>query len=430
MAERNRSGTWAATSLVVASMIGTGVFTSLGFQLVNLDSGPVILLLWTLGGLVALCGALCYAELASTLPKSGGEYHYLGKIYHPAFGFMAGMLSAIAGFAAPTALSALAFGEYLHKAAPQIAVKPAAIGVVLAASFAHFWSARTSARVQVVSTALKFLLIFGFIGAAFFLPGRGDIRWEFEASRDLPQIWQPAFAVALLFVFYSYSGWNAAVYGLEEWDRPEKTVHRALVGGTLLVIALYVALNSVFLYAAPIGEMRGVVEVGHVAARSLVGDAAARSISGLFAMGLFASVSALLWAGPRVLDAMGRDLSSLRFFVRTKEAPRRALVFQGGLAVALILLGDFAPLLTYTQIGLTLCTSLAVSGIFLLRRRHPGVRPAAPMPLYPIPALIFLAMTGFVIVRSLIASPVPSLAGLLTAAACALLWFPIKHCSR
>jgi APA family basic amino acid/polyamine antiporter len=411
-------------------MVGTGVFTSLGFQLVDLDSAPQILFLWVLGGLIALCGALCYAEVAAALPRSGGEYHFLGTLYHPSLGFMAGLVSATAGFAAPTAITALAFGEYLHESLPALPVKAAAAAVILAGSLAHAISTRTSARVQLAATMLKLALIAVFIGAAWWLPGKGDIRWSVDPAADSRSVLQPAFAVALLFVFYSYTGWNAAVYGLEEWDRPERTVRRALIGGTLIVGTLYVGLNASFLHAAPVAELRGKVQVGHVASVSLFGEPAARAVSGLFALGLFASVSALLWAGPRVLGAMGRDLPALRFFAPTREVPHAALLFQAGLALLLVFAGTFRDLITLTQIGLTLSSALVVGGCFLLRYRRPDLPRPVKIPLFPLPPLIFLAMSGFVVLRSVIADPRPTLTGIGIAAAVTLLWFPLQRFFR
>lgn len=404
-------------------MIGTGVFTSLGFQLHKLTSAPQILLLWLLGGLISLCGALCYAAIAKALPRSGGEHHFLGQLYHPSLGFMAGLLSAISGFAAPTALTALAFGSYLHEALPAIPPRIAAAAVILLGTAAHSLSTRSSARIQVGATALKLLLIVAFLIAAMLLPGKGDIRWTVEPSTDLMGVLQPAFAISLLYVLYSYSGWNAAIYGLEEWERPERTVRRSLITGTLIVTVLYLALNAAFLHAAPVESLRGVIQIGHVAAASLFGETAARPVSGLFALGLFASVSALLWAGPRVLAAMGRSTPALAFFAPAKGVPRLALATQSLLALILVTLGEFQSLLTYTQIGLTLSTMLTVAGIFLLRKKT-----SSPLPRQLIfPATIFLLMTSFIVVRSIIAEPLPTLAGLATVIALILLWFPLHR---
>jgi basic amino acid/polyamine antiporter, APA family len=423
---KQRAGAISAFALVVASMVGTGVFTSLGYQLPTLNSGPQIIFLWLLGGIIALCGALCYATVAQALPRSGGEHHFLGEIYHPALGFMAGLLSTIVGFAAPTALSAIAFGEYLHKAFPNIPVTASAIVVILLGTAAHAFSATTSARVQVAATALKLLLIAAFLIAAVMLPGKGDIRWEVEPTTDLTAIFQPAFAISLFFVFYAYSGWNAAIYGLEEWDQPERTVHRALIGGTLVVTILYIALNAAFLHAAPVESMLGETAVGEIAARSLFGASAAGPIALLFALGLFASVSAQLWAGPRVLAAMGRSTPALSFLNPKSDAPVLALGIQSLLALAFVLLTTFRDLVNYTQTGLTLCTMLTVAGLFFLRKNLPS----NTLKKLILPATIFLAMTAFAIVRSIVAEPKTTLLGLATAAICALLWFPLHRLKK
>ena len=377
-----------------------------------------------LGGVVALCGALCYAELARRLPRSGGEYHFLGTIFHPSLGFMAGLLSAIAGFAAPTAITALAMGAYLHKAVPGIDARVAAAAVILIGAAAHGLSSKTSGRVQVAATSLKLLLIAMFFGAAFLAPGKGDIRWSFDAVEDIPQVLSPAFAGAAFYVFYAYSGWNAAVYGLEEWHRPERTVKRALVGGTLLVTALYVGLNMAFLKAAPVAALAGKEEVGYVAAQAMFGEDTGRMISGLFAVGLFASVSALLWAGPRVLGAMARDVPALGFFSSTGEVPKKALGFQALLALVLVFAGKIDSLITYTQTGLALCTFLTVLGVFVVARSGQISRGIF------FPALIFLAVTGFVILRMFLNGWGPATIGLLTALVCAGLWFPLQRRTR
>jgi APA family basic amino acid/polyamine antiporter len=253
-----------ATSLVVASMVGTGVFTSLGYQVKDVPSGPAIMALWLCGGLLALCGALSYAELVAAIPKSGGEYRFLGTLFHPSLGWAAGVLSLVIGFAAPAALAALALGSYAHRAAEALPIRGvAAVALVLAALW-HIRSVRLSAGFQTATTLLKLALIAGFVIAAFSTPGKGDIRWAIHPAEDLKLIMQPSFAVSLLFVFYAYSGWNAAVYIAEEVERPRRTVVLALVGGTLFVTAVYLLLNAAFLKAAPVSELAGVVEVGHV----------------------------------------------------------------------------------------------------------------------------------------------------------------------
>ncbi|MGL4399889.1 MAG: APC family permease [Luteolibacter sp.] len=421
-------GTLPAAALVVSSMVGTGVFTSLGYQVGDIPSGPGTLLVWILGGMVALCGALSYAELAGALPRSGGEYHFIGKLYHPSLGWTAGLLSAVVGFAAPTALAALALGSYTHRAFPEIPASVAAVVALVGVTGGHLITLKASAWLQTVATALKLALVLGIILAGFLMPGHGDIRWEVRPQEDLKIIANPAFAVALLFVFYAYSGWNAAVYLLEEIQDARRTVSRALVWGTLLVMILYVLLNAAFLKAAPVAELAGVTEVGYVAARALFGEGAARWFSGLLSLGLVATVSALVWAGPRVLEVMGRDFHALRILAAKNRhgIPVAATLILSGLALVFVLTGSFSKLLTYTQFALTLCAFLTVLGIFIVRRRPP-VEGAFRCPLFPLPPLVFLAMTGFVMVRSLVAEPGPTLAGMVTVLFAWLCYFPLRQ---
>lgn len=364
------------------------------------------------------------------LPKSGGEYHFLRSIYHPSLGFMAGMLSAFAGFAAPTAITALAFGEYLHKAVGGIPVQHAAAGVILLGTAAHAVSTKTSARVQVGATGLKLVLILVFIAAAWMMEGKGDIRWAVDWKVDSMAVLKPGFAVALLYVTYSYTGWNAAVYGLEEWTDPQRTVRRALLWGTVLVAVLYVGLNASFLHSSPVAELKGQEAVGHIAATSLFGQKKAEMVSGLFAVGLFASASALLWAGPRVLGAMGRNMRSLSFFAPRKDVPHLALLFQMTVALVLVYAAGLRDLMEATQIGLTLSTSLVVAGCMVMRRRHPELPRPVKVPFYPFPPLIFLAMAAFVIVYSANQNPKTTLVGAGVVVFFAVIWFPLKLIRR
>jgi len=424
----SKIGTLAAAALVVSSMVGTGVFTSLGYQVGDIPSGPGILLVWILGGLVALCGALSYAELAGALPRSGGEYHFIGRLYHPSLGWTAGLLSAVVGFAAPTALASLALGSYAHRAFPQVSMATYAVMALVAVTGGHLLTLKTSARLQTAATALKLALILGFILAAFLKTGHGDIRWEIRPQVDFEIITRPAFAVALLFVFYAYSGWNAAVYMLEELKDERKTVSRSLVCGALLVMGLYVLLNAAFLKAAPVADLAGKIEVGHVAAQALFGEGAAKWFSGLLSLGLVATVSALVWAGPRVLHVMGRDFHFLRVLAVKNQhgIPVPATLILSGLALVFVRVGNFGQLLTYTQFALTLCAFLTVFGIFIVRRK-PRIEGAFRCPWYPLPPLVFLAMTGFVMVRSLVADPGPTLAGMATVLLAWLCYFPLRR---
>ncbi len=418
-----------AAALVVASMVGTGVFTSLGFQVSDLPSGPVILLLWLLGGLLALCGALSYAELVAAIPKSGGEYRFLGSLFHPSLGWAAGLLSLVIGFAAPAALAALALGSYAHRAFDALPARGVAAGALVLVAAAHLRSVRMSAGFQTAATVLKLCLIAGFVIAAFATPGRGDVRWTPQWETDWKLVSQPAFAVSLLFVFYAYSGWNAAVYIADEVERPRRTVVLALLGGTTVVAALYLLVNAAFLKAAPVAELAGVVEVGHVAARSLFGEEAALVFSALLSVGLIATVSALVWAGPRVMAAIGRDLPALGGLavLNGGGVPARATLLVTGLALAFVAVGDFGAVLTYTQSGLTLCSMLTVAGVFRARRLRLAPDGAFRCPWYPLPPLVFIALSLAVLGWSIAGSPAAAAAGFGTCLIAWFLYFPVAR---
>lgn len=405
---------FTATAIAVADMVGIGVFTSLGFQVRDIESGFALLMLWITGGIVALAGALSYAELAAALPRSGGEYNFLSRIYHPAVGFMAGWLSATVGFAAPIALAAMAFGAYLKGIVPQ-APSPLvlALAVTWIVSLVHLRGLRSSAALQNWSTIFKVVLIVGFIVATFAMAEPQPI--SFAPSWDgLSQMTTAPFAISLVFVLYSYSGWNAATYIVDEMRDPRRDVPVALVAATLIVIVLYVALNASFLYSTPIKMMAGEIEVALVVGRHVFGETGARIAGALICFGLVSAVSAMIWLGPRVTRAMGEDLPVLGYFARPSRngVPAAAILLQLAVVTVLILTQSFESVLEFIQFSLTLSSFLAVLGVIVLRYKRPDL----PRPYrawgYPFTPLVFLAVTAFMLVYLLIERPVQSLAGL------------------
>jgi APA family basic amino acid/polyamine antiporter len=404
-----------ATAVTVANMVGTGVFTSLGFQVVDIQSGFSLLLVWILGGVFALCGALSYGELAAAMPRSGGEYHFLGRIYHPAVGFLSGWISLTVGFAAPIALAAMAFGRYAGRVADGLSPLPVSCAVVVLVTLAHLRDLRLGSAFQNLFTVFKVVLILVFIGAAFGASNPRPISFA-PGAADLETVLGAPFAIALLFVMYSYSGWNASTYITDEVRDPTSTVPRSLVLGTLLVTGLYVGLNWAFLAAAPIDELAGKVEVGHVAAARVFGDARGRLMSAMLCVALVSSISAMTWAGPRVTQVMGQDLAAFRYLARTGPTgiPRRAILLQSAIVVVLLVTATFEQVLVYIQLTLTLSLFLTVLGVLVLRWR----RPELPRPYktwgYPVTPLLFLAIALFTLGYTLATRPAESLAGLLT----------------
>ncbi len=407
--------TMTAAALAIADMIGIGVFTSLGFQVQDIHSAFSVLMLWVVGGIAALCGALSYAELAAALPRSGGEYNFLSRIYGGAVGFIAGWVSATVGFAAPVALAAMAFGQYFAGVVP--GAPPLALGLAAAwlIGLVHLRGVALGSTFHNVSTALKLVLIFGLIVAGVLFGTAEPISFA-PSFEDLHYIGGAPFAVGLVFVMYAYSGWNAATYIAGEVREPQRSLPVALVSATLIVLVLYVGLNAVFLYTTPVAAMAGQLDIGLIAGRHIFGDGGGRIVGALICLGLISSISAMTWIGPRVTMVMGEDIPMMRLFaVKTRDGvPAVAILFQLAVTTALLLTRSFEAVLEFIQFGLTFCSFLAVLGVMVLRFTQPHL----PRPYrtwgYPVTPLIFLGVTGFMMYYLLRERPVESLASLAT----------------
>ena len=413
-----------ATNLVIANMIGTGVFTSLGFQVAAINSDFALIGLWVVGGVAALCGALCYAELATALPRSGGEYNYLSRIYHPALGFLAGWISAVVGFPAPIALAALAFGKYVQVFTPGVSPVVISLVVVWIITAIHLFGLRVEEMFQNWSTFLKVGLILGFIAAGFFVANPQHLDLAAGAG-SLATLMSGPFAVSLVYVLYSYSGWNAASYITEEVENPAKNLPWALLVGTIIVTLLYVVLNFIFLLATPKHVLSGQVEVGLLAGRAIFGPLGGNLVSALIAVGLIATISAMAWIGPRITKRMAEDLPKLRLFARSSPhgTPYVAVLFQLIVVTILVVTGTFDAVLIYTQFSLLLCSFLTVLGLIVLRAREPGLERPYKVWLYPITPLLFLIITLWMMIFVVLGKPTESLLGLITAIAGLIIFF-------
>ncbi|MBX2878005.1 MAG: amino acid permease [Saprospiraceae bacterium] len=412
MAESRKIGWRSAAAIVIANMVGTGVFSSLGFQLQSLHNTWTILSLWVIGALFSLLGAFSYAELGTRLPKSGGEYHFLSQIYHPFLGYLSGWVSMTVGFAASIALSAMAMGAYLQ----DIMDWPGqmiAIGAILVISIVHSFSVQQSSFFQNVLTLVKiFLILFLiFFGVTLYTPNNAinfSSSWQGE-------IFSPAYAVSLIYVTYAFSGWNAAAYIVEEIDSPKKNLPRALIGGTLLVGVLFVLLQFSFLNQATIGQLKNKVDVGHVVAQIMFGQTGGRTISVLIALLLIASISAMVWVGPRVTQAMAREYRNWRYFAKenTNGIPVRAIVLQATISLFMVVTSSFEQLLIYSGFILQLFTTLSVAGVLVLRWQKRGDEGAYKSPAFPWFQLIFIAFSLWIMIYLLVDKPVESLLGLV-----------------
>jgi basic amino acid/polyamine antiporter, APA family len=406
--------TWlTATSIVVADMVGVGVFTSLGFQVKDITSGFSLLALWIVGGVVAMCGAICYAELALMFPRSSGEYNFLRRIYHPAFGFMAGFLSATVGFAAPTALAAMAFGSYFKSIIPGVNPLLPGIAVVWIISLVHLRGMNYGSAFQNLWTALKLLLIVGFLAAGLLFGNNPQPISFAPSTADLNFLSSVPFAISLVFVMYSYSGWNAATYIIGEIQEPNRSLPRALFLGTLIVIGLYVGLNAVFLSVTPIQELAGQIDVAMIAGTHLFGEFGGRIVGMLICIGLVSSISAMMWIGPRVTMTMGEDMPLLRAFSRRsdKGVPANAIIFQLVISTLLLASQSFEAVLDFVQFSLTFCSFFTVLGVVKMRITHPNM----PRPYrawgYPVTPIVFLSVMLWMMYYLVVNRPVQSLAG-------------------
>lgn len=415
--------TLAATSVVIADMVGIGVFTSLGFQVKDITSGFSLMMLWFVGGVIALCGAFCYAELAAMFPRSSGEYNLLTRSYHPVLGFLAGWLSATVGFSAAVALAAMAFGEYFKSIVPVVPTLVSGLLVVWVVSLFHLRGVQHGSRFHIVSTALKIVLIVAFIVAGFLVPNPQPVSFLPTAADPFLIISAP-FAISLVFVLYSYSGWNASVYIAGEMRNPHRALPRSLVFGTVIVTILYVGLNAVFLYTTPLGELSGQIDVGVIAGKHIFGDLGGRAVGGLICIGLVSAISAMMWIGPRVTMTMGEDFPALRMFSRVSQngVPVAALVCQMIVSSLLLFTQSFEAVLDFIQFSLTFCSFLTVLGVMKLRYTHPHL----PRPYkawgYPVTPIIFLLVNGFVMFYLITTRPAQSLAGFFMMAAGLLIY--------
>lgn len=426
---RRQLGIYVTAAIVVANMIGVGVFTSTGFQAASLHDPATILLAWVVGGLLALCGAAAYAELGSMMPKAGGEYVYLREAYHPAVGFMSGWVSLTAGFSAAIATAALAFATYLGTlidlgGAPWLAgtvdlgavsftvafgtTQAVAMALIVAVTVLHAYDTKVGGWVQAGFTAAKVIFIVLFILAGL-LFGTGD--WGNFASRagGLDNVFTESFATSLLYVSLAYSGWNAAAYIAGDVENPERNLPRALLLGTGTVMVLYILLNIVFLYAVPIEVLAApVIEVGDTAAKALFSDGVGKVVSSIIALALISAVSAMVMAGPRVYAAMAADRALPQQLARHNErgVPVTAVVTQGVIGCMFVLVGDLGKLMRFVGFTLAIFAALAVAAVFVLRAR--GHRAAYRTFGYPVTPAAFIALSAWMAYAQIKDNPLES----------------------
>jgi len=421
-------GLFPVTNIVVANMIGAGIFTTSGLLMTDLRDPVVMLLLWITGGIIALCGALCYGELGAAFPHAGGEYFFLSRLFNPLFGFLSGWVSFFVGFSAPIAASAIGFTEYFTRAFPGllklevfggevegiILKKFYAILVIIAFTLVHLKGIEFGARVQNFLTLLKVSLIVGLIAGglgsgngsfAHFGEG-GSFRFDFGGWKTI--------GLSLMWIMFAYSGWNASAYIGSEIKSPRKNLPLSLLLGTGIVILLYFGLNVFYVYAIAPEKMSGVISIGGLAAGNLFGKAFENLFSILISFALFSSLSAFIILGPRVYYSMAKDGYFFKFasdIHKVYKVPSKSIVMQGLIAMVMVLSGSFDQILTYMGFSLGIFPILAVLGVFKLRHKN---KSEYKMPGFPVVPVIYMVAGMTILCLGFLERPGPSSIAILT----------------
>ncbi len=414
-----------ATLLVIANMIGTGIFTTTGYAYAAIGNRYATLMLWVVGGILALCGALSYAALGMAVPRSGGEYHFLSVLFHRSLGFCAGFVSLFAGFSAPIAASAIAFGKYFYAILPLAPPLYYAIALIILLTIVHSIGLDYGSRVQNLFTLLKIALILLFIAIGFhYLKTHPQGIQALQKSKDLNALFSTGFAISLVYVAFAYSGWNASTYIIGELRNPRKTVFISLFLGTLIVTLLYTGLNYVFLTTTPPHLYSAKEEIGHIVAVHLLGSSGGKFLSTLIAVALISSVSAMVMAGPRVTQVMGEDFRLFRWLAHKSRngVPVMALWVQCAIALTMVLTATFQWIIEYISFTLSIFTFLTVLGA-LLKYRSLIKKHKVTLWGYPLTPVLFLLLNLWMMLHITFQEPKVFIASIATLGLGFLLYF-------
>jgi APA family basic amino acid/polyamine antiporter len=433
---RCRIGGFTAACLLVSNVIGSGIFTTTGFLARDLGDPVLILSLWIFGALLALAGALSYSELGAALPEAGGEYVYIRRSYGLFVGFLSGWTSFTIGFGAAIAAAAVSFASYFLRVFPLgsetgVVAKLLALGLIWTLTVVHVAGVGPGGLLQRLLTVLKvgaiFLLI---IGALLF----GNGSWENLQVMD-PSM-APGFGtvlVSLIFITYTYSGWNAAAYIAGEITNPGRNLPRSMIWGTLFVGLVYVVLNTVYCYALPVTALaqEPVLPVAEKVSVALFGPMAARFVAVVLCLSIAGAASAMVWAGPRVYYAMARDGVFPRIFAKTRDesgTPGKSIILQSVWVTLLVVSGTFEQLVIYSGFALAVFSALAVAAVIVLRRCNPDLTRPYRVPLYPLVPLFYIAVSVLIVTHTAIGRPTESLLAAATVLAGAPLYLLKRVC--
>lgn len=405
----DKIGWKTAAGLVVANMVGTGVFTSLGFQVMDNQNTWSIVLLWVIGGAMALIGAMVYAELGTHFKKSGGDYIFLSRTINPAVGYLYAWISLTLGFPAPVAIASMAMVQYWKPVIGETLSIVLGIVAVIMMSLFHSYSVQNSGRVQNVLTVIKLVFVFSLIGVgAYFASTLESSSFDYSSTWTI-EIWEPGFAVSLIYVFYAYTGWNSAAYIVEEIEQPRKNLPKALIFATSLVMVLYIFLQLIFLKHASIEQLSGKVEVATLAFGNLFGSQGVFWVSLFIGIQLVATISGYTWVGPRITQAMAQEFRLWKPLSKTNQQgiPVRAIWFNSFISFLLMFTGSFEMVMLYVGFVLQMMGTLTIVSSLSLKKAE-GFK----SPFKPLLQLIYLLFSLWVMIFMLYDRPKESAIGI------------------
>jgi basic amino acid/polyamine antiporter, APA family len=366
------------------------------------------LLLWTFGGILALCGALCYAMLGTYYTQSGGDYIFLSRTFHPIIGYLSAWASLIVGFSAPVALAAIAMSSYLKPFG--ISTPFVGIGFIVLSGLFHSFSISYSQIFQNINSLFKVVFIIVLIAIGFwFAPTVVPSALQFTGTWP-QEIVSSGFAVSMIYVTYAYTGWNAAAYIVAEIDNPTRNLPKSLLASTVLVTVFYVLLQILFLRHASTESLSGQTDVATIAYQSILGQSAGRWVSLLIALQLVATISSYIWIGPRITQAMATENPRWQF-LRGQNAngiPVKAIWVHVAIAVLMALTGAFEAILLYAGFVLQLMSTLTVLCVFFIDKQKATFK----IPLSPLPQVFYVGFSTIVLGYILYDKPLESLVGI------------------
>jgi len=421
-------GLLSVIAIIVADMVGTGIFTTSGLVMKNIQNPWSMVSLWAIGGLIALTGAFCYAELSAAMPYAVGGYMFLSQLFHPLVGFLSGWVSFIVGFSAPVAATSIGISEYMLQAFPGIQElgsvagisgsflfqKGMAIVIILFFALIHIRGIEPGAKIHNAFTTLKITMIAGIIILGFSLGTGSFDHFSLGTQSDFSFKGFKSFGLSVMWIMFAYTGWNAAAYIGSEVKNPGKNLPRSLLIGTAIVIVMYVLLNILFVYAIPPEEMAGVISIGGLAVKNLFGIGFGRIFSLLIAIGLLSTISSLIILGPRIYYAMAREGNFFSFAAKVHpktQVPHLSIFIQVLVAVVIALMGAFDEILTYMGFALGIFPILAVFGVFILRKQNQS---SYLLPGYPIIPSLFIIANLLILFLGFSERPVESSIAILT----------------